>query len=319
MARGDYSAARAHLEVGLVASRRLGDEMAEAILLVALAGVANEEGNAEAAQTLVNQALPTLRSQGGKRMIAMGLQVLGDVAAQRRNFAEARRLLEESLSTWKQVCGLTGSARVILDLGRLASEEGNNDLAASQFAEGLTRCRDIGDRWGAALGLEGLATMAVRAGRPEDAVHLAGAAAALREAAHATLSPRQAVWLKDDLARARRALAGATYAAAWEAGRALPFEQAIQLALRISDTGLPGRMTRREREVVSLVARGCTDRQIAEVLIIDKRTAEWHVSKILGKLGLSSRAQIAIWAVDHGLRVRQLPDDALAIHPRHNQ
>jgi DNA-binding NarL/FixJ family response regulator len=54
-----------------------------------------------------------------------------------------------------------------------------------------------------------------------------------------------------------------------------------------------GDLTRREREVAYLVACGLTNRQISEELFISKRTVEAHVRKILKKLGLRSRAQIA--------------------------
>lgn len=60
-------------------------------------------------------------------------------------------------------------------------------------------------------------------------------------------------------------------------------------------------LTRRKREVISLVARGCSNRAIAEALVISERTAENHVANILGKLGLTSRAQAAAYAVAHDL------------------
>jgi DNA-binding NarL/FixJ family response regulator len=57
----------------------------------------------------------------------------------------------------------------------------------------------------------------------------------------------------------------------------------------------------REREVAGLVAQGMTNRQIAETLIISEATADVHVKRILRKLGARSRAQVAVWAVSHGL------------------
>src|SRR5207302_11257680 len=57
----------------------------------------------------------------------------------------------------------------------------------------------------------------------------------------------------------------------------------------------------RERQVAHLVARGLTNREIAVELVIAERTADTHVSNILNKLDLSSRAQLAAWAVRHGL------------------
>jgi DNA-binding CsgD family transcriptional regulator len=61
-----------------------------------------------------------------------------------------------------------------------------------------------------------------------------------------------------------------------------------------------GELTAREREVAALVAEGLTNGQLAERLFISPKTAAVHVSNILAKLGLSTRAEIAAWAVRHG-------------------
>ena len=58
-----------------------------------------------------------------------------------------------------------------------------------------------------------------------------------------------------------------------------------------------GGLTRREQEVVVLVAEGLTNRQIADRLIISERTVDSHVANILGKLGLATRTQAAAWAL----------------------
>lgn len=55
-------------------------------------------------------------------------------------------------------------------------------------------------------------------------------------------------------------------------------------------------LTEREREVATLIARGLSNREIAESLSISQRTAGAHVGNILAKLGFNSRAQIAVWA-----------------------
>jgi DNA-binding CsgD family transcriptional regulator len=62
-----------------------------------------------------------------------------------------------------------------------------------------------------------------------------------------------------------------------------------------------GGLTAREREVAVLIAQGKTSREIADLLVLSERTAEGHVSNILGKLGFTSRAQIAAWVVEKGL------------------
>jgi DNA-binding NarL/FixJ family response regulator len=60
-------------------------------------------------------------------------------------------------------------------------------------------------------------------------------------------------------------------------------------------------LTEREREVLALVGQGASNKEIASALFITERTARTHVSNILGKLGLASRTQAALWAVDHGM------------------
>jgi DNA-binding NarL/FixJ family response regulator len=62
-----------------------------------------------------------------------------------------------------------------------------------------------------------------------------------------------------------------------------------------------GDLTAREREVLVLVARGKSNQDIADTLVISERTARTHVSHIIGKLGMESRIQAALWAIRNGL------------------
>ncbi len=68
-------------------------------------------------------------------------------------------------------------------------------------------------------------------------------------------------------------------------------------ALARAPAPLPDPLSEREREVLALVARGCTNREIAERLVISEKTAGHHVSHILDKLGLSRRSEAAVYAV----------------------
>ena len=101
----------------------------------------------------------------------------------------------------------------------------------------------------------------------------------------------------------------------WEAGRAVSLEEAIEEALAFAEhapprvtpsepSGVAGTITllsSRERDVAYLIARGYSNPQISTELMITRRTVESHVTTILSKLGLSSRTQLALWAVEHGL------------------
>ena len=94
-------------------------------------------------------------------------------------------------------------------------------------------------------------------------------------------------------------------------GASLPLDRAVEESLAwLSrprpqssevESKAPQLLTRRERDVVGLVAQGQTNRQIAESLVLTEGTVENYVQRILGKLGFNNRAQIAVWARDHDL------------------
>ena len=118
---------------------------------------------------------------------------------------------------------------------------------------------------------------------------------------------REYVRIEDE---ARAALGAEAFAMALAAGQALTLERAIAEATSLrdalkstppapsprvlDDAACP--LTARELEVAKLIARGLTNKQIAAELVIAEGTADRHVSNILGKLGFSTRAQVAAWA-----------------------
>lgn len=87
------------------------------------------------------------------------------------------------------------------------------------------------------------------------------------------------------------------------AGRLLEAVEVLRGAPRIKENT---ELSDREWEVAMLVARGLSNRQIAAELIVSERTVDSHVSHILRKLSLVSRAQIAAWAVQHRRHFRIL-------------
>jgi DNA-binding NarL/FixJ family response regulator len=66
-------------------------------------------------------------------------------------------------------------------------------------------------------------------------------------------------------------------------------------------SGRTGSLTEREREVLALIARGRSNREIAHALVLSEKTVKTHVSNILMKLDLADRTQAALWAVRHGI------------------
>jgi DNA-binding NarL/FixJ family response regulator len=70
--------------------------------------------------------------------------------------------------------------------------------------------------------------------------------------------------------------------------------------LSARQTAKQGKLSRREREVLALVAEGRSNREIAAALIISENTAKYHVAQLLNKLGAGSRAEAVTRAVSAG-------------------
>ncbi len=110
------------------------------------------------------------------------------------------------------------------------AEQGNHDIARSYFAESLAINRELDDRLALAYLFEALGGLAAVQNAPERALRLVGAASRLREAIGAPLAPAEMTRLQEKLVPARQQLSTEDQAAAEAAGRALSFEQAIDLA-----------------------------------------------------------------------------------------
>jgi non-specific serine/threonine protein kinase len=159
--------------------------------------------------------------------------------------------------------------------------------------------------------LDRLAAVAAATSESERALRLSGAADMLYENLDARRTPAERLKVERWLAAPRAGLSADAAAAARAAGRALGLDGAVAFALEVGDTSQSVKtaaptaaaalLSPREREVAVLVARGLSNPQIAEDLVISVHTAQRHVENILGKLGFSSRTQVAAWAVGQGL------------------
>jgi DNA-binding CsgD family transcriptional regulator len=186
--------------------------------------------------------------------------------------------------------------------------------------EGLAYHWETGNRWYLAEGLEAMAAAAGRLGDGERAARLWGAAEALREVLGAPAPPPDQAWIEAEAPRARTLLGAEGFVAATDCGRALSLADAVDEALALTSSAynvaplVPGnirlagstegaevQLTAREHEVLLLIVAGHSNAALAELLFISPRTAATHVSHILQKLGVSSRAAATAYALRHGL------------------
>jgi non-specific serine/threonine protein kinase len=255
------------------------------------------------------------RELGDQHDIALALIDLGYVALIQDEAVRAADPFAEALPLFEATGDRRGAAFALANLAWVAMRRGDDARAAELYGRALAVFRELGDREATASVLEVVAWLPQRAGRAEPAARLLAAAATLRAADGIRITPLHRAGHDPVLAATRAALGDEAFAAAWAAGEALPIGDAVAEALEVAvalaappapddagpDPAAAAGLTPREAEVLRLLAEGLTDREIAAALFVSPRTASVHVTHILAKLELESRAAAAAFAVRHGL------------------
>jgi predicted ATPase/DNA-binding CsgD family transcriptional regulator len=312
--QADEAAARA--DRALAVARKAGDRWNEGYALGTAAAAAGQHGDLREAQRLGEAALAVMLGIDQQWGAARTLLGLADLARLTGDLDGAQRRYADALAILRQVNARPEIARCLAGLGRIAMDQGEITLARQHLTESIGLSQSMGSRIGMIRGLDAFASLAAAEGRPDRAVQLAAAAAALREAAHL---PSRSGPRTERLLAAARSFGQEAITRLWAEGARLDASSAVELALavplpaadgavgeaasgapRSGETTARARLTPRERQIVALIARGCSNRAIAEELVISPATAARHVANILLKLGFSSRAQVAAWAARAG-------------------
>ena len=229
--QGDYAVARTLYEESLTLYRQLGDQGGIAASLNNLGSMAERQGDHVVARTLFEESLTLYRQLGNQGGIAWSLNNLGNVAAGQGDYVVARPLFEESLTFYRQLGNQETIANSLGNLGEVACNQGDYVVAWALFEESLTLYRQLGSPNGTAYSLEGLSAVAHRQSQSGRAARLSGAASALRERIGSRLSPVEQAEFDNTMASAAEALGEAAFTAAWDAGRAMTLEQAVEYGL----------------------------------------------------------------------------------------
>jgi predicted ATPase/DNA-binding CsgD family transcriptional regulator len=306
----DYATARALFEESLAAYRRAADTPGSLPLMADLGLVAYHLGDHAEAGRVYEESLAEFRRHGLKDRIAGALNVLGDLARLDGEPDRAAALYGESLALWRELRGTPGIASALHKLGQVQRSVGDQAAARDSFVRSLALQQDLGNAQGVAECLAGLGGTVAAAGGPDRAARLLAAAAALLDRIGVPLAPADQAAMERDIGAARKRLGGPEWESAWTAGHALSADEAVELAL--ADDAGPSRartarpepgpvLSRREREVTALIARGLSNREISAALVITEKTVGSHVEHIMTKLDLRSRTRIAVWALEHGM------------------
>jgi DNA-binding CsgD family transcriptional regulator len=288
----------------LVQARELGYPAGEALALAGLTIAAAYTSNFSSALRLARQGeqitadLPGWLARFRCRLLTGVLNETGDLAA-------AEDVCAAGLARSREVGDLLNLTRLLTETVGLALRAGRADDAAVHLRELLLIAARTGGGTELCNGLEYCGFLCAATRRHAEAVTVWAAYAALRQRQGSTgaigMRRRQ-----EAMRQARQALGPARARAAEERGAAMSQATAAEYALLLTGPQPtaapgPGQLSARERELVTLVAQGLTDAQIAGQLYISVRTVRSHLDRVRDKTGCRRRTDLTRLALTAGL------------------
>jgi DNA-binding NarL/FixJ family response regulator len=326
--QGQSERARAVLEEALTLGRALGDAPITAEALSNLGRLAENvrlsEEQMQEGRPLLEEALALYRDLGDGRSAAFVQTHLAVVAFGQRRYDKAEQLWHEALVTHREIGAETNATYTLLFLGLAAGEQNQTARAATLLREALEAIRRLRDRRLLLLECHVIIWwLGGEQGEPERLATLLGAAEALSDANSSFLNRSRQSRTPQAAAALRARLGREAFEAAYREGRRLSFSQISELIVRVlnevdagrtgsEDAGYPlgevsegeprrqSLLSKREDEVLQLVAEGLTNKEIAKRLILSENTVKVHVTSLFKKLGVNSRAQAVAIAAPQG-------------------
>ncbi|HEV2216478.1 MAG TPA: tetratricopeptide repeat protein [Candidatus Dormibacteraeota bacterium] len=298
---GDFVFARRCLEEAVAIARRRDDKTRLAIDLGGLGFVRFGTDDFRQAGPLFEEAVRLSRETGDRVVLAQSLQDTGILALQLGLADEAHDRYREALAIFKEIGHVRGIAYCSQQVALASIQRGDLQGAEAAIRDAVPLQVRLGTPAGVAGALYIAAELDAVRGRLERAMLIAGAANARYSASGSHVPSLQKASRDRWFPTAQRKL-GAKGRVLFEKGARFTDEQVASLVVSGEDLPELGNLrngeealTDRERQVAELLARGLTNRQIASRLHVSERTVDAHAEHIRGKLGVHSRAQIAVW------------------------
>jgi DNA-binding CsgD family transcriptional regulator len=295
--QSDYARAQQLLEDSLAIERELGDASSIARRLRSLSLVSMSAGEGRTAARLAEESLGIFREHNDQPGVLWALVFLGWARYACGEMSEGAEHLRQAVAAGRAVGAGAMTANALLGLAYRAAHA--EDVAAHRafLADALTEVRRVGGDTEEVTWLWIAAGLAANEGRFESALRLAGAADAWSRRHGGETAERFMISLEPLLERAGQAVGSDTADRLRAEGARMTWEELATAALAEPRRDAEEPLSRREREVVELVAGGMTNVEIAERLFISKRTVESHIDHIKQKLGFRSRSQVMAWAL----------------------
>jgi len=277
-----------------------GDPLDQLRARFLLSGMTDDVAGSEGAITNEQAALALARQLGDPGWLCYTAMQMGHAVRRRGDLPMAVDYYEEALQQAIEASDPWAEMNTAFPLAMAADAHGDRCRAIQLFTRMIDLSREVASPGGTLRVLVGFAAISAATGQAEMAARLLGAAEVVAEQIGFILSMDDRRLRDNACASARRRLGEKAIQIAREAGRGSPLDRAVAEARREAATlggigplvrGSQRSLTAREQEVLLLIAAGRTNPEIGEALFIRRGTARTHVSNILAKLGVRSRAE----------------------------
>jgi predicted ATPase/DNA-binding NarL/FixJ family response regulator len=300
---GENGRAYQLVKQSLALARQINDPFNIGMGLCNLAIQATSLARFDEAQMLLDESLANAREAGDPFRIGQSLLVLGDLQRVQRRWASARLAYEEAIDTFMQVGDVSNAATARHNLAHVFLQEAQLTNAHALLEAATQMQQAQGNRRGMVEMLPGYGALALTLGDAETAVILLTAfSTQINQPVVSLYSATQQAY-RATLEAAQSQLNASKLAAAQRRGQQLSLRDAMDLArsLTLPSPSEDDGLSPRQREVVALISAGKSNGEIAETLVLSKRTVEKHVANILAKLTLNNRAEIVRWGIERKL------------------
>lgn len=308
---GEFEQSREYYRRALQITQKIGDRWQEMRLLINTGNACIGLGDFDEGQTHLQSALRLARELGDDYYVAACFQGIGYLEFRQKRFARAESSLRQSLALFEKMDVPFIYVWTVVSLARVLAESDRHAETAALLIKAIQLAEFQKDRNLYRTMLETFVAFCISLRNWEAAAQFLGCMEGSFSGENDVIAPVDQIIFQNLIKEVQGMMTAISFAKAKKIGAEMDVQHAFDLAISICNEAQIGRsvappiddpLTMREREVLILLAKGRSNAEISQELVVVEKTVEKHVANILRKLAVKNRTEAAAWAVEHGIK-----------------
>lgn len=308
---GEFEQSREYYRRALYITQKIGDRWQEMRLLINTGNACIGLGDFDEGQTHLQSALTLARELGDDYYVAACFQGIGYLEFRQKRFARAESSLRQSLALFEKMDVPFIYVWTVVSLARVLAESDRHAETSALLIQSIQLAEFQKDRNLYRTMLETFVAFCISLRKWEEAAQFLGCMEESFSGENDVIAPVDQVIFQNLIKHVQEMITAVAFVKAKRIGAEMDVQHAFDLAVSICNETLTGKpltppiddpLTMREREVLILLAKGRSNAEISQELVVVEKTVEKHVANILRKLAVKNRTEAAAWAVEHGIK-----------------